>query len=280
MLRQWVRSELLRAAPYAVLLAVALGSVVVLGVNLSNATPSESRPFGWPGTSPLWNGVATVRSDLVLATTLPALLWGVAFLGERDARAQRLGRVARGLALHLPLLALAVLLATTVGALAASKVHERAFWAFFSAHLLLALSFFSLALLAGALARRWALPLAGLVWVAFHASYENWVRFAAFRDAGYHALTNGQFPAWFYVAQALSPLSAYRGVLILWEKGFMNYEESYTLGKATLPAWVNPSVFMTLGLALWVALPLALAALAWWWRGREVATPTSRAETA
>ena len=275
-----MRSELLRAAPYALLLALALSTVLVIGVNLSNAFPSESRPFGWPGTSPFWNGVATVRSDLVVATTLPALLWGVAFLHNRDPRAERTTSLGMALGVNVALLVLAVVLATGVGAVAASKVHARAFTAFFAAHALLALSFWSLAVLCGALLTRWAAPAAAGVWLLFHAAYENATRWVVFRDAGYHALANGEFPSWFYAAQALSPLSAYRGVLILWERGFMDYLESATLGKAVLPAWVNPGTFMVLGLALWVALPLGIAAFAWWWRGRDAPVATSKAEPA
>lgn len=275
-----MRSELLRGAPYALLLALALSTVLVIGVNLSNAFPSESRPFGWPGTSPLWNGVATVRSDLVVATTLPALVWGVAFLRDRDPRTQRPSALGLALGVNVLLLVLAVLVATGVGSLAASKVHARAFTAFLAAHALLALSFFSLAVLCAALATRWALPAAAGVWLLFHAAYENATRWAAFRSAGYHALANGDFPAWFYAAQAFSPLSAYRGVLILWERGFMDYLESATLGKAALPGWVNPGTFMALGLGLWVALPLGIAALAWWWRGRDAPVATKRAEPA
>ncbi|HWH07943.1 MAG TPA: hypothetical protein VNX21_02015, partial [Candidatus Thermoplasmatota archaeon] len=116
-----LRSELLRAAPYAVLLWLALSAVLVIGVNLSNAYPSEKAPFGWDGTSPLWNGVATVRSDLVLATTLPALLWGIATLWGRDPRAERTGSLGLAVGVSVPLVVLAVLLATTVGAVAASR---------------------------------------------------------------------------------------------------------------------------------------------------------------
>lgn len=275
-----LRSELLRALPYAVLLALALSMVLVVGVNLSNAFPSEKAPFGWPGTSPFWNGVATVRSDLVVATTLPALLWGVAALWGRDPRVERTGSLGVALGVNVLLIPLAVLVATIVGALVASKVHANAFMAFFAAHALLALSFWSLAVLCAALAGRWAVPAAAGVWLVFHAAYENATRWAVFRDAGYHALAAGQFPSWFYVAQAFSPLSAYRGVLILWERGFMDYLEGATLGQATLPAWVNPGTFMALGLGLWVALPLGIAAFAWWWRGRDAPVATKRAEPA
>lgn len=274
------RSEVLRALPYALLLTLALSAVLVIGVNLSNAYPSEKRPFGWPGTSPFWNGVATVRSDLVVATTLPALLWGVAMVRNRDPRTERLGSLGFAMAVNAGLVVLAVLVATSVGSVVAFKQTPNAFFAFFAAHSLLALSFWSLAILCAALAGRWAIPAAAGVWLLFHAAYENVTRWAVFRDAGYNALSQGDFPAWFYVAQALSPLSAYRGVLILWERGFMDYLESYTIGKAALPAWVNPGTFMVLGLALWVALPLGVAAFAWWWRGRDAPVATKRAEPA
>lgn len=275
-----LRTELRRAAPFAALLLVALTTVLVIGLNVSNATPSEKAPFGWPGTSPLWNGVATVRGDLVLATSLPALLLGVAALHGRDPRAERVGRLSLAIGVHATLILLAVLVATSIGAAVASQSHGRAFAAFFWAHSLLALSFYSLALMCGALFRRHGLVVAASVWLVFHAAYENATRWAVFRQAGYEALSTGAFPSWFYAAQALSPLSAYRGTLILWERGFMDYTEGFILGSAQLPSWVNPGLFLGIGLGLWVALPLAIASLAWWWRGRDARLVASRAEPA
>lgn len=35
-----------------------------------------------------------------------------------------------------------------------------------------------------------------------------------------------------------------------------------------------PATFIALAIVLWMAIPLALAHLAWWWRGRAAA-PTS-----
>lgn len=275
-----LRGDLLRALPYALLLAVALGTVLVLGLNLSNASPSESRPFGWPGTAPFWNGVAMVRSDLVLATSLPALLLGLATLRGRDAATEGAGRVAVAIGVDVALLSLAVLVATGVGSLVARAVTEQAFLAFLCAHVLLALAFYALALMSAALAPRHGAVIAAGIWLALHAAYEGLVRLAAFRGIGYHRLVVGDFDPWFYAAQAFSPLSAYRGTLILWEREFMNHEESFTLGQAVLPAWVNPGTFLGLGLLVWVLLPLGVALLAWWWRGRAVALPTRRAEPA
>lgn len=280
MRRADLRAELLRALPYAILLALALGTVLVLGLNLSNASPSESRPFGWPGTAPFWNGVSMVRSDLVLATSLPALLLGVAALRGREPSREGVGHIAHALPVHAALLVVAVLVATTAGALIAREWSENSFLAFATAHALLALSFYALALLSAALAPRIGLALAGGVWLAFHAAYEAAVRLAAFRLIGYNRLVLGDFDTWFYVAQAFSPLSAYRGTLILWEREFMNHEESFTLGQAVLPAWVNPMTFLGLGLVLWVLVPVGLALLAWWWRARAVGTPARRAEPA
>lgn len=275
-----LRGELLRAAPYGLLLAIALGVVLVIGVNVSNAFPSAKAPFGWDGTSPFWNGVASVRSDLVLATTLPALLLGVAALHARDPRTERARGLAPMVGIHVALILAAVLVATTIGAVAASQVHARAFAAFFFAHALLALSFYSLALLCAALAGRWAVPAAASVWILFHAAYENLTRIVLFREVGYHRLAAGDFPSWFFAAQAASPLSSYRGTLILWERGFMDYMELVTIGQATLPSWVQPGTFLGAGLFLWVALPLGIAAAAWAWRGRERPARASRAEPA
>jgi hypothetical protein len=60
-------------------------------------------------------------------------------------------------------------------------------------------------------------------------------------------------------------------VLILWERGFMDYLEKAALGQATLPAWMNPGTFAALTLVLWVALPVGLGLLVWHWKGRSSA---------
>src|SRR5581483_12146089 len=78
--------ELRRAWPYALVLALGLGAVVTVGANISNAFPSQARPFGWPGPASFENAVAMVRPDIVLATTLPALLLGATALRRHDPR--------------------------------------------------------------------------------------------------------------------------------------------------------------------------------------------------
>ena len=266
-----VRGEARRALPYALLLMLALGAVVSVGAHYSNAFPSESRPFGWPGPAAFQNAVAMVRGDLVLAASLPALVLGARALAGRDPLAQPARRILPILLAHALLLVVACFAAAAIGGLVAFRTPTSAFLAFSVAHALLALSFYSLAFLCGAILRRHALPLAMGVWLAFNAAYEGLVRTAVFREAGYNALAAGQFPSWFYVAQALSPLSAYRGVLILWERGFMDALEKAALGKAALPGWLNPGTFIVLTLVLWIAIPLGVALGIWAWRGRASA---------
>ena len=266
-----VRGEARRALPYALVLALALGAVVSVGAHYSNAFPSQSRPFGWPGPAHFHNAVAMVRGDLVLAASVPALVLGARALSDRDPHIQRAPRVLAAFLAHGILLVTASFCAAAIGGIVAFKTPTNAFMAFSVAHALLALSFYSLAFLCSALFRRHALAAAALVWIAFNTVYESLVRTAVFRQVGGDALAAGQFPGWFYVAQALSPLSAYRGTLILWERGFMDYLEKAALGQAALPAWMNPGTFVALTLVLWVALPVGLALAAWAWRGRLAA---------
>lgn len=267
-----MRAEARRALPYAVLLALALGVVVSVGAHYSNAFPSQSRPFGWPGAARFENAVAMVRGDLVLAASLPALALGAMALRERDPILHRPAELGPLLATHALLLTVAAFCAGAVGGMIAFQTPLRAYFAFSAAHALLALSFYALAFLCAALFRRYALPAALGVWVAFNATYESLVRTVVFRQVGYDALAAGDFPTWFYVAQALSPLSAYRGVLILWERGFMDFLEKSALGQADLPAWMNPGTFVALTLVLWVAIPLGAAVSVWRWRGRGART--------
>jgi hypothetical protein len=264
-----MRSEARRAFPYALVLLLALGTVVSVGAHYSNAFPSQDRPFGWPGPARFENAVAMVRGDLVLAASVPALLLGAVAFARRDPRVDGVRRMGAAFAAHALLLVAACFCAGAVGGLVAFKAPTNAFLAFSVAHALLALSFYALAFLCGALAGRHALPAAAAVWLGFNAVYESVVRTVVFRQVGGDALAQGQFPGWFYVAQALSPLSAYRGTLILWERGFMDYLEKAALGKAALPAWMNPGVFAALTLVLWVALPVGLGLLAWRWKGRS-----------
>lgn len=271
-----LKTELRRAWPYALLLAVALGTVLAVGAHQSNATPSEKRPFGWPGPASFENAVAMERGDLVLAASLPALLLGARALELRwGALAPRLRWV---LATDAALLVAACFAAGGIGAFAAFRTPPEAYVAFCVAHALLALAFYSLAFLCSALLRRHATAAALGVWMAFNAAYEGIVRTSLYRTVGYQGLLAGQFPSWFYVAQALSPLSAYRGVLILWRDGFRDYVEKAALGQAVLPAWLNPATFVALMLALWVALPLGIASAVWHARRRRTSGAARRVQ--
>ena len=272
-----LRHELLRAAPYAVVLAILLGAVVVTGANLSNAFPSEKAPYGWPGPSKFDNAVAMVRSDLVLAASLPALALGAMALRGRSPHDLRAGGLWQVALPHMGLLGAAAFVAGGIGAVGASKTAFASWLAFSTAHALLALAFYSLGFLWSALLREWALAGAVATWVFFLGVYEGVIRTILFRTAGYHDLAAGAFPTWFYVAQGFSPLAAYRGVLILWRRGFMDYLESNTIGVAELPGWINPGTFAALLVGLWVVLPLGVAALAWWWQGRDAAAAPRRA---
>ncbi|MEA3200047.1 MAG: hypothetical protein QOE90_1475 [Thermoplasmata archaeon] len=262
------RRELARAWPYALVLALGLGAVVVVGANISNAFPSKDRPFGWPGPASFENAVAMVRPDIVLATTLPALLLGATALRERDAGFLPI------LAVDASLLLVASFLASFVGLHGSSGGYADAFVAFACATALLAGAFWALALLLGSLLRRHAVPASLVLWVGFVSIYENATRTALFRQVGYDGLTAGQFPAWFWVSQALSPLTAYRGVLILWRGGFMDYLEKAALAGADMPAWMSPLTFAGV-LALWIALPVAAAGAVLWIRRRPAAAGAS-----
>ena len=263
-----VRGEVRRALPYGLVLMLALGVALTVGAHQSNAFPSESRPFGWEGPARFESAVAMVRSDLVLAASIPALLLGARALAGREPSADRTSQLGVVLLAHALTLVVACLGAGAIGGMTTFKTTPNAYWAFSVAHALLALSFYSLAFLCAAVFRRHALPAAAAVWLLFNAAYEGLVRTLVFRQVGWHGVTTGEFPAWFYVAQAFSPLAAYRGTLILWERGFMDYLEQRVLGTAALPAWMNPATFAGLTLVLWVALPLGLAAGAWAWKRR------------
>ena len=266
------RAELRRAWPFALVLALALGAVLVVGANLSNAFPSQERPFGWPGPASFENGVAMVRDQLVLAATLPALALGATM----PARRQPEGPLAADAAL----VALACGVAALLGAWGASTAPPDAVIAFWAAHALLALAFWALALVCAAFARKHALPLALAVWTLFVALWENGTRWILFRQVGYGPLSTGQFPSWYYVSQALSPLSAYRGVLILWRRGFMDAIERAVLGQAALPPWMTPGVFAAFLVGFWIALPAGIATLVWRVRGRAARSKAPDAEPA
>lgn len=268
------------AWPFAVVLAAGVGATVAVGANLSNAFPSEARPFGWPGPASFENGVAMVRPALVLATSLPALLWGATALASHSP-SRRLGPFGLAVASHAALAALSILLATAIGAWAASGGDGAAYRGFFVAHLLLAWSFYMLGLLASTLTRRHAVGAAVGLWVFPVAILDNLVQWRLFREAGYTALAAGQFPSWFYVTQALSPIAGYRATLILWRPGFRDWLEHAALDDAALPGWMTATNFALFVLLLWVVVPLLLAAAAWWgrawWLQRRMAKATQPA---
>jgi hypothetical protein len=262
-------AEIRRAWPYALVLAAALGAVVVAGADLSNAFPSKSRPFGWPGPSSFENAVAMVRPELVLAASLPALLLGATALARRDPR--RDGAAALGIVVGLDaaLLALATLVAALVGKWGSFATPADAFWAFAAAHALLALACYGFAFLASAIARGHAPALALAAWLGFTALYDDVTQTMLFRQAGYDRLVAGDFPPWFFVAQAFSPETLYRGVLILWDRKLMDYEEQAALANAALPAWLTPATFAGLLAATWFVVPIALGTGVWMLRRRR-----------
>lgn len=261
------RQAAMHAIPYALLLALGLGAAAVVGANLANAFPSAARPFGWPGPASLDGGVATVRPELVLATSLPALLWGTRALSRLDARRHHLASLLGTLAAGVVLACAAVLAATLLAGWGVSATPADAFWGFWAAHTLLALAFYSIGAFVSVVARRHAAATGAACWVFFAVLLDDAVRWRLFRQQGYHELVAGHFPAWFYVAQALSPVSGYRAVLILWRRGFRDYTEHAALDHATLPPWMTAPNFALLVAGLWVALPLGAAILAWWLRG-------------
>lgn len=263
-----LRADLQRGLPLALVLALALGAVVGVGAHYSNAFPSEDKPFGWPGRAGFENAVAMVRGDLVLAATVPALVLGAIALRGLDPSRERGGRLAQAFATHAALLSLGSFAGAGIGALVAARTPPEALFAFGVAHALLAVSFFALGFLWAALLRRHALAAAAATWLFFLAVYESLMRTILFRTVGYHELAAGNFPDWFWAAQAASPLSAYRGTLILWRPGFRDFMEKATLNGAALPDFLVPATFIALTLVVWILLPLGLALAAWWWRGR------------
>lgn len=272
-----LKVELRRAAPYAILLAVALGAIVSAGAHYSNAFPSEKAPFGWPGPASFENAVAMVRSDIVLAASLPALLLGAFALRDREPGRDGAGTLLGVYALHVVLLALGVVVAAVIASFGAGKTIPDAWWAFVVAHSVLALSFYSLAFLASAIVRGHALFVALSVWFVFLGLYDAITRTIVFRQEGYHDLAAGGFPDWFWVAQGLSPLNSYTGILILWRPRFRDMIETAALENAVLPAWLVPATFVALAAVLWMLLPMGIAQLTWWIRGRAAAPVAPRA---
>jgi len=267
-MRDTILAALRQAAPYALVLALALGAVVVAGAHYSNAFPSADQPFGWPGPASFENAVAMVRGELVLAASLPALMLGARALRGRDAARDGIVPLPRLFGVHAALLGAGVALAAGIGAWGAGRVVGEAVFAFWVAHTVLALSFYSLAFLWACYLREHALAAAAATWLAFVTLYEAITRTILFRTEGYHNLQGGAFPDWFWVAQALSPLSSYTGILILWRERFRDYMERAALEGAVLPAWLVPSTFVGLALVLWILLPFLIGLAGWRWRAR------------
>lgn len=272
-----LKVELRRAAPFTILLALALGAIVSAGAHYSNAFPSEKAPYGWPGPASFENAVAMVRSDIVLAASLPALLLGAFALRGREPGRDAPIVLLQAYSVHAILIALAVLIAAVIGSFGAARTPPDAFWAFFTAHTVLALSFYSLAFLCASLVRKHAVTVAVSVWFVFLGLYDAITRTIVFRQEGYHNLAAGGFPDWFWVAQGLSPLNSYTGILILWRPRFRDMIESAALENAVLPAWLVPATFVALAAVLWMALPFLLAQLSWWMRGRSAPVVAPRA---
>lgn len=293
-LREPWRGGLRDAWPSALLLAVALGAVLWVGVNLSNAFPSAAKPFGWPGPAAFENGVAMVRPELLLAGSLPALWLGLRILAPDDrptappagtpgaspaiAPEAPAGPATAGqpsgpavpwrtagarLAVALGLAAVAVLLGAAYGRHAAAATPASAWRGFVVAHILLAWAWLAIGVLASALSRQGPRAAAlGLgAWLASTAVAEGAIKWRLFRTVGYDGLSAGQFPSWFYLAQAANPDACYRAVLILWRPGFRDWTEHAALDHAVMPGWMTASAFAWAMLGLWVILPLAGAAM-------------------
>lgn len=271
-----VRDELFRAWPYALLLALALGGALALGVNLSNAWPSANKPFGWPGPSSFDNGVAMVRTELVLAASVPGLLLGLGTPRRLDPARDGSRNFLARIGVDVVLLTAAPFAAAGLGAWAASKSTGESVFAFGVAHALLALAFYSIAFLAQTLLPRYGGAPALTIWIVYVVLLENLLQWRLFREVGYHALKAGQLPVWFFATQLASPFAAYRGVLILWRPGFRGGIEQAALKDATLPAWVAADTFVVLLIFAWVILPLEVAALAFAWRAERSRRPSAR----
>ena len=255
--------DVLPVVPFAILLALALGFAVWVGAELSHAYPSEAAPHGWNGPANFDAGVATLRPQLVLAAAIPAILLGL--MSARRFQVALTGPTRAGLLLaaDLALIAIAAFFGAVIAREGASKTSNDALWAFVGAHALLAASFYALAVLSAVLVRRAPALLIGVLGTGYIAIYDSFLRWKALRDLGLEGLRAGALPAWFYAAQAASPISLYRALLIVWHKGFMDYEERAVLDGATLPPWMTVEILATLILFLWVLVPLELAWIIW-----------------
>lgn len=245
--------------PFALAIGLGLGLAVLVGANLSNAFPSEDRPYGWPGPSSFSNGVAMDRPMFVLAATVPALLMGLWAFRARGAPAMGLGAFGAAAFVHVALLFGAGFLGAGIGDWAASSTDDGAVVAFAVSHGLLASAFYAigaaLAIGTGGLGA----PIGAGLWVFFVALFENGTRWQVLREIGHRGLQAGALPGWFYLAQVLSPVAAYRGLLIVWHPPFRDYEEQAVLADVVLPGWMTPGA-LAMTLALWTLVPLWAAA--------------------
>ena len=255
--------ELLPVLPFAVVLALATGLCVWVGAELANAYPSDAAPNGWNGAASFDAGVATMRPQLIIAATVPGLLLGL--MSVRRFKIGLTGPLRAGalLAADLALIAVGVWFGAVIGRAGASKTSEEAFWAFTGAHGLLAASFYAIAVLSAVVLRTAPAIIAGITWVGYAAIYDNFLRWKALREMGLEGVRAGALPAWFYLAQAASPIALYRALLIVWHRGFRDYEERAVLEGAVLPPWMTPDTIGTLIAFVWVFLPLEAAWIVW-----------------
>lgn len=258
----WRRFEpaLVTGVPFALLLGLALGLGVLLGANLSNSFPSEQQPHGWPGPASFSNGVAMDRSMFLLAATVPGLLLGITAFRGAKAPTRDVSAFMVAAATHVGLIFGGAYLGAGIGAWAASETAPGAVNAFAVSHALLAGVFYAFGTLAAVALGPIGPAAGGTAWILYVVLYENATRWKVLREMGYAGLQAGAFPGWFFLAQALSPVAAYRGLLIIWHPPFRNWEEQAILGDAALPAWMTPRV-LGLVLALWILVPLLAAAI-------------------
>jgi hypothetical protein len=256
-------AETLPVLPFALILASALGFTVWVGAELANAYPSDAAPMGWKGAASFDAGVATMRPQLVLAATIPGLLWGLSSV--RRFKIGLTGPLRSGALLltDLVLLASASWLGAVIAREGAAKTSNEAFWAFTGTHGLLAASFYSLAVLSAVVLRTAPALIAGALWTGYAAVYDNFLRWKALREMGLAGLRAGALPGWFYLAQAASPIALYRALLIVWHKGFRDYEERAVLEGVTLPPWMTVDIIGSLIAFAWVLLPLEAAWIVW-----------------
>jgi hypothetical protein len=247
-------APLLEGVPFALLLGVSLWLSAMVGANLSNASPSGAHPWGFPGPSNFSNGVAMNRPSYVLAASVPGLLLGL-MAGRATGRPPTTNSLVSRAAAHLGLLAAGAWMGARLGAQAAASASPEAVSAFWLAHALLAAIFYAIGLAGMVIAGRLGPALGAAVWIGYVALYEHWTRWRVLREIGYPGLQAGALPDWFFTAQALSPLTAYRALLITAHPGFRDYEERAILANAALPPWMRPEV-LAMAMALWVVLLL------------------------